>query len=264
MIMLRAWILKLPPQKQTKVCVDCYNKCFFCRRINRPPLFWMPPIKLLVISSFEYTTTIYHPFILDLIKGLDIVEQDNNSVFCVSSCDDACDTGVHQDDTDFDCDGGITRYEPSEALVTPVWLYNDNVSQWTLLCLVSYTFPLLYIRIHLNTSHSLLHSSRQHAFTTQSYHTILNYDSFHTIHWTTCRLYQATSEQCESGVFYETQLGETSCEMRHYIIGLTRSHDYHHLRQHHHYQTPCRHHQNSFLYSSYMISTRYYITMSKL
>ena len=80
--MSRAWILKLPPRKQTKVCVDCYNKCFFCRRINRPPLFWMPPIKLLVISSFEYTTTIYHPFILDLIKGLDIVEQDNNSVFC--------------------------------------------------------------------------------------------------------------------------------------------------------------------------------------
>ena len=129
-------------------------------------------------------------------------------------------------------------------------LYNDNVSQWTLLCLVSYTFPLLYIRIHLNTSHPLLHSSRQHAFTTQSYHTILNYDSFHTIHWTTCRLYQSTSEQCESGVFYETQLGETSCEMRHYIIGLTRSHDYHHLRHHHHYKTPCRHHQNSFLYSS--------------
>ena len=71
------------------MCVDCYNKCFFCRRINRPPLFWMPPIKLLVISSFEYTTTIYHPFILELIKGLNIVEQDNNSVFCVTSCDDA-------------------------------------------------------------------------------------------------------------------------------------------------------------------------------
>ena len=135
--------------------------------------------------------------------------------------------------------------------------YNDNVSQWTLPCLVSYTFPLLYIGIYLNTSHPLLHSSRQHAFTFHN-PTILNCNNFHTIHWATCRPYQATSEQCESGVFYETQLGETSCEMRHYIIGLTRSHDYHHLRHHHHYKTPCRHHQNSFLYSSYMISTRYY------
>ena len=33
------------------------------------------------------------------------------------------------------------------------------------------------------------------------------------------------------GVFYQTQRGETTCEMRHYIIGLTRSHAYHH---HHH------------------------------
>ena len=160
--MSRAWILKLPPRKQTNVCVDCYNKCFFCRRINRPPLFWMPPIKLLVISSFEYTTTIYHPFILELILWNKITTQ--YFVFQVVTMP------VTQ---------AYTRM--TQILIVMVaspdmkprlfWshlfdLYNDNVSQWTLLCLVSYTFALLYIRIHLNTSHHLLLSFRQHAFTT--------------------------------------------------------------------------------------------------
>ena len=49
----------------------------------------------------------------------------------------------------------------------------------------------------------------------------------HNVHCTLHNVHQST--MWAPGVFYQTQRGETTCEMRHYIIGVTRSHADHHL-----------------------------------
>ena len=65
----------------------------------------------------------------------------------------------------------------------------------------------------------------------QTQHHSAPYFSVCTVH--TCRLYRPpVNYVIQPGVFYQTQRGATTCEMRHYIIGLTRLHAHHHHHLH--------------------------------
>ena len=109
----------------------------------------------------------------------------------------------------------------SEGLVTPVWLYNDNVSQWTTTMLLHLAFStFLHICFAISDfqrkfKHPLSHPSAPHLELYSGHAHLYN-------------IHQST--MWAPGVFYQSQRGETTCEMRHYIIGVTRSHADHHLR----------------------------------
>ena len=108
-----------------------------------------------------------------------------------------------------------TLLKPYKTLLSLI-LAPSTTAFCTMLCCT------LYLHI-LHHHHECLVSFTK-PNTIQQHHTLL-YSVTHlqTVH--------PVNNVIQPGVFYQTQRSETTCEMRHYIIAVTRSHADHHLHQ---------------------------------